>query len=244
MSSKTTKPTANKKSATKKSPAKSAATKEQTPAKVEQPAAPAPAPVAAPATTAPAADTAASTADAKKPVSSFEEQMESCIKLAQTQVNSSRTLVSSLRDVKKAHDRETKDIRKSSSKKHHKANTNGPKKPATGFAKPCKISDELADFLSKVAGNSEVKRGAEMSRTDVTKMLNKYFVEKGLRNNDDKRHIMFENDEHLKKLLPIPEGKKLTYFNLQKYLKEQFKPATPAAAPAAAPAATPATTAQ
>lgn len=229
---KTTKPTANKKGATKKSPAKSPAQKSEqsAPAKVEQPAVATPAPAAT--TPAPAAPAS----DVKKPVASFEEQMESCIKLAQGQVNNSRTLVSSLRDVKKAHDRETKDIKKSSSKKHKNSNNNGPKKPATGFAKPCKISDELADFLSKVAGNAEVKRGIEMSRTDVTKMLNKYFVEKGLRNNDDKRHIMFENDEHLKKLLPIPAGEKLTYFNLQKHLKKQFQPATPA------PVATPATT--
>jgi chromatin remodeling complex protein RSC6 len=229
-SAKPTKQSAAKKASPKKQAQKDAPS--TTPAKVEEPvAAPAPAPVAAPEpVAAPAADASAQPAAPKKALS-FDEQMENCIKLAQDQTASCRTLVSSLRDVKKAHERETKDLQRASSRKNK--SKDGVKKPLTGFAKPCKISDELADFLCNIAGNSEVKRGIEMSRTDVTKMLNKYFVEKGLRNADDKRHIMFENDVHLAKLLPVPKGEKLTYFNLQKVLKGQFKaaeptPATPA----------------
>jgi chromatin remodeling complex protein RSC6 len=234
-SAKPTKPTANKKATTPKKAGKNTkdavAPQPAAPVKVEEPVA-APAKVEEP--------VAAATDAAHKKPASFEEQMENCIKVAQGQAAACRTLVSSLKDVKKAHDRETKDLQKASSKKNKNANKDGAKKPLTGFAKPCKISDELADFLHDIAGNADVKRGIEMSRTDVTKMLNKYFVEKGLRNADDKRHILFENDVHLAKLLPVPKGEKLTYFNLQKVLKGQFKSATPAAAadPAVAPAAT------
>jgi len=231
-SAKTTKPTANKKATAAKKAAQKDAPAAPAPAKVEEPVVAAPAKVDA---TPAATDAAPAT---KKSTVSFEEQMDTCIKLAQGQATACRSLVSSLKDVKKAHDRETKDLQKASSKKNRNANKDGAKKPLTGFAKPCKISDELADFLSNIAGNADVKRGMEMSRTDVTKMLNKYFVEKGLRNADDKRHIMFENDVHLAKLLPVPKGEKLTYFNLQKVLKGQFKAAEPAAAPAAAAPAT------
>jgi chromatin remodeling complex protein RSC6 len=82
-----------------------------------------------------------------------------------------------------------------------------------GFSKPGPVSDELRAFL---------KLGKEdlIARTEVTKKITVYCQENGLQKESDKRIILA--DKALTKLLSVPKGEDLTYFNLQKYMKVHF----------------------
>ena len=59
-----------------------------------------------------------------------------------------------------------------------------------------------------------------IARTQVTKSITTYCIENNLQNQSDKRIIL--PDKVLTKLLNIPKGEELTYFNLQKYMKVHF----------------------
>ena len=86
-------------------------------------------------------------------------------------------------------------------------------RPPSGFVKPTRISNELAAFL-------KVKPGTEMARTDVTKAINAYVTDNGLKNKTNGRII--EPDNALSKLLKLNKGEQLTYFNLQRYMTPHF----------------------
>ena len=89
-----------------------------------------------------------------------------------------------------------------------------PNKPPSGFAKPGPVSDELRKFLS-------LEKGEEISRTQVTKRITAYCKEHGLQQEDDKRKITL--DPTLTKLLRWKKGDdKVTFFNLQKYMKVHY----------------------
>lgn len=94
---------------------------------------------------------------------------------------------------------------------------NKPKREPSGFAKPTKISEELCQFLKKPSGT-------EMARTEVTKYLTTYIKENKLQFEEDKRVIL--PDSQLKKLLNVKKGDKVTYFNLQKFMKPHFTSAS------------------
>ncbi len=85
--------------------------------------------------------------------------------------------------------------------------------PPSGFAKPTKLSEELCAFLGIAAGT-------ELPRTEVTRQLNAYIKENGLQNPADKRTIL--PDAKLKKLLSAKDTDKVTYFNLQTFMKPHF----------------------
>lgn len=87
------------------------------------------------------------------------------------------------------------------------------KRLPSGFAKPTRLSDELSDFL-------KVPYGTEKARTDVTKMINEYIKEHQLQDVKDKRTIIPNAD--LRKIMNLPEGQTLTYFNLQTHIKHHF----------------------
>ena len=90
-----------------------------------------------------------------------------------------------------------------------------PNRTPSGFTKPMLISDELAMFLGEHAGT-------EMARTDVSRAINSYIKQNGLCDQEDDRKI--NPDEKLSNLLRLKEKEKdkLTYFNLQKYMKHHF----------------------
>lgn len=88
-----------------------------------------------------------------------------------------------------------------------------PNKPPSGFAKPGKVSEELATFLG--LGKDEL-----IARTEVTKRITQYCKEKKLQKDEDRRTINV--DAPLKKLLRIPKGEQLTFFNLQKFMKVHY----------------------
>jgi len=91
-----------------------------------------------------------------------------------------------------------------------------PRRSSTGlngFSKPGPVSDEMRKFLS--IGKEDL-----IARTQVTKSITTYCIENNLQNQSDKRIIL--PDKVLTKLLNIPKGEELTYFNLQKYMKVHF----------------------
>jgi chromatin remodeling complex protein RSC6 len=99
------------------------------------------------------------------------------------------------------------------------------KKSPSGFAKPCKISNELCDFIG-------VEHGCELSRTDITRKINEYVKEKNLNNPENRRE--FFPDKKLKSILNVKEGEKVTYFILQRLIAHHFPPSAAKLAAAAA----------
>ena len=99
---------------------------------------------------------------------------------------------------------------------------NGEKRTPSGFAKPTGLSDELCDFLG-------VERGSSMARTEVTRIINQYVKDNKLQHAEDRRMIV--PDEKLRTIVTLGPDDKLTYFNLQSFIKRHFK--TNAATPAA-----------
>ena len=88
-----------------------------------------------------------------------------------------------------------------------------PDRKPSGFVKPALISNELATFLNK-------PKGTEMARTAVTKEINQYIRSNNLQDPSNGRIILA--DTKLRKLLRLPKGDKLTYFNLQTYMRHHF----------------------
>jgi chromatin remodeling complex protein RSC6 len=88
-----------------------------------------------------------------------------------------------------------------------------PNRTPSGFAKPALISPELCKFLGK-------DKGSLMARTDVTKEVNKYIKAHNLQNPANKKEI--KPDPTLCNLLNIKKDDNLTYFSLQKFLKNHF----------------------
>lgn len=115
--------------------------------------------------------------------------------------------------------RELKNARKKSAQRQRKSGNRSP----SGFVKPTLITDELANFLGK-------DKGSEMARTEVTREINKYIRAHKLQDPENGRKI--NPDAKLEKLLKIPKGEVLTYFNLQRYMSPHFPKKTEASASA------------
>ena len=130
-----------------------------------------------------------------------------------TKLQTVNSLISSLkadfRQLEKKAIRELKAAEKASQKRKRKQGNRSP----SGFVKPTKISDELANFLGK-------DKGSEMARTEVTREINAYIREHKLQDKDNGRVI--KADKKLSSLLKLKTTDELTYFNLQKYMSPHF----------------------
>jgi upstream activation factor subunit UAF30 len=86
-----------------------------------------------------------------------------------------------------------------------------------GFNKPLDVSDKLRAFL---------KLGADekISRSQVTKKVNEYVTEKGLKNGQS-----IQLDAVLKDLLNPPDGTTITFLNIQKFINPHYIKTTPPA---------------
>lgn len=195
---------ASQKAAAPKAPrAKKAAAKEETPKVVETVVVSPPAPVDAAATNeltpAVAGDIGASLAIK---MTDFSAKLQLLVGILSTLKNDYKSL-------EKIVSREMKNAKKASSKKRR---INANRKPS-GFIKPTRISDELAEFLGKTIGT-------EMARTEVSKEINTYIHSNGLQDKSNGRKI--NPDPRLTKLLKLSKEDELTYFNLQRYMKHHF----------------------
>jgi chromatin remodeling complex protein RSC6 len=135
----------------------------------------------------------------------------------QAQVNSLQVAIKNdLKMIEKKINRDLKAANKILMKRKQKA---GNRKPS-GFIKPTRISDELANFLEK-------EIGTEMARTEVTREINKYIVKHKLQDPDNGRKIV--PDAKFTKLLKYDKnaGEVLTYFNLQRYMSPHFAKSKP-----------------
>ena len=81
-----------------------------------------------------------------------------------------------------------------------------------GFNRKQKVSDKLRAFLG-------IKKTELISRSEVTKAINKYITDKGLKHPDNGRVLVM--DDKLKNLLE-PGDTQVTYLNLQKFLSPHY----------------------
>lgn len=82
-----------------------------------------------------------------------------------------------------------------------------------GFNRKQEITPKLRGFLA-------LPEGELISRSEVTKFINKYILEKGLKHPENGRQIIL--DDTLRDLLAPPADVVVTYLNLQKYLSPHY----------------------
>jgi upstream activation factor subunit UAF30 len=82
-----------------------------------------------------------------------------------------------------------------------------------GFNRKQDITPQLREFLG-------IPGDALISRSEVTKCINAYITEKGLKHPDNGRQIIL--DDKLRALLAPPADVQVTYLNLQKYLSPHY----------------------
>lgn len=82
-----------------------------------------------------------------------------------------------------------------------------------GFNRPNVISEELREFVG-------LEKEQTISRSEVTRYINKYITENGLKHPDNGRVILI--DEKLKNLLKPPDETQVTFLNIQKYLSPHY----------------------
>ena len=118
-----------------------------------------------------------------------------------------------IKEFLKLYKRERKSLTK---KKKTPKDPSLPKKPNV-FTTPTKISDKLCQFLKK-------PKGSLVARTAVTKSISKYIKAHNLSVPENKKQ--FIPDDSLKNILSPLQEKDLengyTYFNLQRYIRNEF----------------------
>ena len=82
-----------------------------------------------------------------------------------------------------------------------------------GFNREQAISPKLREFLG-------VEEGKLVSRSYVTRAINSYVTEKGLKHPDNGRVLVL--DDKLRDLLEPPADTQVTFLNLQKFLSPHY----------------------
>ena len=82
-----------------------------------------------------------------------------------------------------------------------------------GFNREQAVSEKLRKFL-------DLKEGELVSRSFVTRAINKYVTANNLKNPDNGRILIL--DEKLRNLLNPPDDVQITFLNLQKYLSPHY----------------------
>jgi upstream activation factor subunit UAF30 len=183
---------------------KAVASKKTSPVKDTAPTpAPSPAPAAAPTLT---PETVSTLNEVTTP-DTINDEFSSVITELMTLRSSLTALTARVRLLKTRSEREVKQAVKDV-RKRRSAN-----RSPSGFVKPTKISNELADFVGR-------PRGSEMARTEVTRVLTAYIREHKLQDPLNGRRILA--DSKLGKLLKLQKTDDLTYFNLQKHMSPHF----------------------
>ena len=82
-----------------------------------------------------------------------------------------------------------------------------------GFNRKQQVTPKLRDFLG-------LGEGELISRSEVTKFINKYITEAGLKHPDNGRVLVL--DDKLRDLLAPPADTQVTFLNLQKFLSPHY----------------------
>ena len=222
MSSQTSSASGIMSSAAKSAPAAKKVAKKDAPVAVAVVAAPAPAkpaakavakkaaaPVAAPVVVAstPVEQVAAAAAG---PATTLDEDLKSVMTFLTTLRETATNLMGQVKRLDKRVHREIKDARKRRRRVKTEEGPDAKPRAPSIFERPVQVTDELCAFLAK-------PKGTLMSRSEVTKGVNNYVKLHELKNKHD-----IKPDAALKKLLTIPDGDQLTYFNLQRYLNRHY----------------------
>jgi chromatin remodeling complex protein RSC6 len=156
---------------------------------------------------------------AAAPVTTLDEDLKSVTNYLNTVRETVVSLLGHVKRLDKRVHREIKDARRRKRRAKVEDGTEGDKpRTLSIFERPVQVTDELCAFL-------KLAKGTLISRSQVTKGVNNYVKENNLK---DKHAIT--PDAALQKLLAVPEGDKLTYFNLQRYLNHHYpKTVKPAA---------------
>jgi chromatin remodeling complex protein RSC6 len=136
------------------------------------------------------------------------EQFNNIINTLNTFKIQTTNLQQTIKQLEKSVKKQQKDLKKTAVKNKNKGN-----RQPSGFAKPCKVTKELCEFMNK-------SEGTEIARTEVTKTLIQYVKDNNLVNISNKKIIFPDNK--LKALLGIEDGQELTYFSIQKYMNKHF----------------------
>ena len=138
----------------------------------------------------------------------IKSNIETILNKKKNKNSKSETSESSKSESEKSDENIKEEIKEISKKK--KSST---KKEPSGFTKPVKLSDELADFIN-------VERGTKLARTETTRHIIQYIRNNGLQDKTNPRIINV--DEKLNSLLKLKPDDVLSYFNLQTYLRPHF----------------------
>jgi chromatin remodeling complex protein RSC6 len=138
------------------------------------------------------------------------------------QINQVTSVLSSLKNnykvLEKLYNKDLKAAQKSAGK--NKKKRDGASRKPSGFNIPTLISDELATFLGKPAAT-------KLARVEVTNAFNSYIKANNLHDPTNGRYIL--PDAALTRLLKLTPTDRLSYFNLQAFIKHHFiKEAAPA----------------
>jgi chromatin remodeling complex protein RSC6 len=148
-------------------------------------------------------------------------------------------LMNTVRQVIKDHDRQSKELEKLRNKRSRVKTERSANSLPSGITKPVAISDELAKFLG-------VAPGTLVPRNEVTKGVSGFVKEHQLSDPTNKQKFVLDDREHAKQLRVLlgNPSEDVTYFNLQRYLKQHYLPmpgAEPAPPKTPKPAAAPKT---
>ena len=130
--------------------------------------------------------------------------MEQMILTFKTQITS---MHQQFRLLEKSSQKQINQLKKDSAKS--KVACKGIRKPS-GFAKPSKISKELAVFMGKADD-------VPVARTEVTQFIIAYIKDNNLAESKD-----IKPDKKLHDLLGSTPEDKVTYFNIQKFMNKHF----------------------
>ena len=150
-------------------------------------------------------DATTATGSDDKPLLSYAE-LDASIKADQRQIS---VLNASIKYKQKLQFKAFCTTERLANKKSKRVKKTGERSNKHGFNAPVKISDELAEFLSK-------EKGSELSRTETTKEIYAYILSNGLK--DKNNGTIIHPDAKLAALLKIPTGADMLFIQMQKHI--------------------------
>ena len=152
------------------------------------------------------------------------EILNTLINESKEMVTSTKKMILLLKNLCKTYDKSLKMLHKTTRKNKKRDVHSKPRLPS-GFAKPTPISNVLCEFYG-------VPSGSLVSRTDITKSITQHIKNQNLQVVDNRRRFIPDNklqtilsplDTVRKDKKGITDSEKgYTYFNLQRYISDQF----------------------